>query len=269
MSKPAVALPISQHFKAVFPQLADIVEVLSVYNVKLLPPDFASYSYRKTYHTNGLVDTRFAEEMTDGFISFLNSCGICHMSFDCGPSCLDVCFNSEENNCYWPDSSSRTLKPKEIIEIAKERINFIKSRFHGTIALENLDYHQGGAYEHVCDPNFITEILKELDICFTIDIAHILVTSINLGIEPSKYIARLPLELVREVHLSHPEGGNDKHHCPTSYEYDLLEYILANSASEFIVLEYYQEPNKIIEENIKLYRFLNRSIRNTKSKEMV
>ena len=269
MFKPAISLPISQHFNTVFPQLADIVEAVSVYNVKSLPSNFSTYSHRKTFHTNGLINTQFVDEMTDELISFFNSNGICHMSFDCGPSCLDVCCNPEENNCYRPDKSSRTLKPDEIIEIAKDRINFIKNRFHGTIALENLDYHHGGAYEHVCEPDFITNLLKELDVFFTIDIAHLLVTSVNLGIEVSTYTAGLPLELVREVHLSHPEGGNDKHHCPTSYEYDLLENILANSAPEYILLEYYQEPNKIIEENVKLYKFLNRSIRNTKSKEMV
>ena len=269
MHKPSLALPVSQHFDDVFPHLSDIVEVLSVYNIDSLPCDFASYPYRKTFHTNGLVNTHFADEITEDLISFLNICDVFHMSFDCGPSCLDVCFNPEENNCYWPAKSSETLNPEEIIEIAKDRIKFIKSCFHGTIALENLDYHHGGAYEHVCSPSFITNILKELDVFFTIDIAHVLVTSANLGMDPSKYISDLPLELVREVHLSHPEGGNDKHLCPTSYEYDLLEYVLANSAPEFILLEYYQEPNKIVEENIKLYEFLNRNIGNTKNKEMV
>lgn len=258
MHRPAIALPISQHFNVVFPKLADIIDVFLVRNIKLLPSNLADYSYRKAYHANGLINIQFEEEMNNGFINFLNHNGFYHISFDCGPSCRDVYFHPSKNDIYWPTNLNETLKPEEIIKIAKERIEFIKSRFSGTIALENLDYHKGGAYEHVCDPDFITEILKKLDAYFTIDIGHILVTTFNLGIKPLEYIARLPLERIREVHLSHPNSGNDKHDCPTSYEYKLLEYILSNSSPDFIALEYYRDPKKIIGENIKLHRFLNK-----------
>lgn len=252
----AIALPVSQHFNTVFPELADIVGALSARDLGKLSTGLKRSPYRKVYHTNGFINIQFQEQMTGKFISLLNSYGISHMSFDCGPSCLDVSWNPGENDCYRPDNSARTLEPNEIIKAAKKRMDFIKTFFNGTIGLENLDYHRGGAYEHVCEPAFIAEVLKKLDVYLTIDIAHTLVTSFNLGLEPVEYIKKLPLTLVREVHLSHPEAGNDSHDCPTSCEYELLDYVLANSSPEFIMIEYYKDPVKIIEENIRLYKFL-------------
>jgi len=258
MTKPVIALPVSQHFDTVFPQLSDTIGVLLLRHIRFLPSDLANYPYRKAYHANGFIDTQFADEMTEGFMCDLKNFGVYHMSFDCGPSCRDVYFNSEKNGIYWPASSNDILKPEDIISVAEERMDYIKNHFKGTVALENLDYNRGGAYEHVCDPEFISEMIERLDVHLAIDIAHLLVTAYNFGISPLKYIRRLPLKRVREIHISHPEGENDLHDCPTSHEYDLLDYVLANSEPDFIALEYYQNPAKIIDENIKLNRFLNR-----------
>jgi hypothetical protein len=256
-----IALPKSEDFNIVFPELSDIVKVISAQDVEKLADKSLSSIYRKVYHTNGFINIQFQKHMTRELISSLNSYGIFHMSFDCGPSCVDVCPNPKGNNCYLPNNSSRTLGPEDIISIAKERISFIKSHFRGTIALENLDYHRGGAYEYVCEPDFISEILRKIDVYLAIDIGHALVTSFNLGFDPMEYISKLPLELVHEIHLSHSEAGNDRHDCPTSQEYQLLRYVLANSSPEFIIIEYYKDTRRIIEENIKLYEFL-------KNKEM-
>lgn len=258
MSRPKLALPYHQHFDLVFPQLHQIVEILILRDIKLLPANLSDYSQVKAYHTNGLVDRQFAQNMTDNFISLLNKNEVFHISFDCGPSCRDVYFNAEKNHCYWPKDSSETLQPNQIMQIAKQRTNIIRKIFEGTIALENLDYHPGGAYEYVCEPEFISRLLRELDVYLVLDIAHALITSHSFGIDPIKYISRLPLELVREVHLSHPKQTQDSHDCPEAVEYELLGHILKHCRPEFVMLEYYQDPAKIIEENFKLSNFLKR-----------
>lgn len=258
MAKPVIALPISQHFDTVFSQLSDIVGVTLLRDIKSLPSVLTDYPHKRAFHTNGFINIQFADEMTESFMRELERFGVYHMSFDCGPSCRNTYFNSEKNGIYWPANSSDILKPEDIISIAEERMDYIKSHFKGSVALENLDYNPGGAYEYVCEPDFIKEMVEKLDVYLAMDIAHLLVTAHNFGISPFKYIERLPLERVGEIHISHPEGENDKHNCPTSFEYEMLEHILANSEPEFIVLEYYQDPKKIVDENLKLYKFLNR-----------
>ena len=257
MGRLSLALPISQYFNSVFAELSDIIDVLVVRDVGLVPQQLDG-NFRRAYHTSGLIDKQFAQQMSREFINLLNSYNVSHMSFDFGPSCLDVCFNKDENDIYWPNNSSRILRPEQILSTAADRIAQIRKNFSGTIALENLDYHQGGAYEYVCNPDFIARALDDLDVYLALDIGHLLVSCFNLNIEPLSYASRLPLERVREVHLSHSEGDNDKHDCPTSYEYELFTHILSRSRPDFVVVEYYSDPGRIIEENIKLKEFLDR-----------
>lgn len=256
MRKPEIALPVSQHFNKVFPKLPDIAKLLVVRDIKALPDIFA-LSQRKVYHTDGFIDTAFTDKITKEFIGILNMHNVEHMSFDCGPSCRNVYCNPKDNDCYCPVNPAEILAPKELLMIAEERIKFIRGHFKGTIALENLDYHSGGAYEHVCNPDFISAIIRKLDVYMALDLGHLLVTAFNFNMEPSEYITRLPLERVYEIHLSHPEKGNDMHECPTAYEYELLAYLLSKCSPDFIVLEYYKDPLKIVEENIRLANFLN------------
>lgn len=49
------------------------------------------------------------------------------------------------------------------------------------LLVENLDYCPEGAYEHVCDPGFIREVVEEVDCGFLLDIGHMQVTSSWLG----------------------------------------------------------------------------------------
>lgn len=254
--KSGIGLPVSQHFMDVFPVIEDIVDVLVVRDLKRFPADIDG-SYRKSYHTDGLVNSQFAKEMSYEFINILNINEIYHLSFDLGPSCVDVELNNKRNDIYWPCNGSEVLAPEDILKIAGERINSIRKIFNGIISVENLDYHTGGAYEYVCEPDFIAYAVKKLNVDITIDVAHLLVTCHNLHLDPFNYISKLPLKSIREVHISHPDGDNDKHDPPTEYEYELLDYLLSESAPDFIVVEYYKNPKKIIEENIKLFNFLN------------
>jgi len=257
MPRPKIALPISQFFSAVFPELQGIAEVLIVRDVTR-DAGAQAEPLRKVYHTNGFIDTRFAEEMNEQFLDTLGKNNIEHISFDFGPSCLDAEFNPRMQDCFWPVNSSPTLDKEEIIDIALRRLNGIRKTFKGRVALENLDYHEGGAYEHVCEPEFISEALKKLACYLALDIGHLLVTCFNFRLDPKEYLSRLPLELVREVHLSHPEAGFDKHGAPTDYEYGILDYLLSCSSPDFIVVEYYEKPELIIKENRRLNDFLSR-----------
>lgn len=257
ISKPVIALPVSQHFNAVFPQLKGVADLLVVRDFGRLPGMREDY-LPKVYHTNGLVNIEFAEEMNGKFLENINKNNIKHISFDLGPSCLDVKFNPQEHDCFWPNNSSPTLGEHEILEVATERLKNIRQVFNGSIALENLDYHKGGAYEHVCEAGFICDALNKLGCYLALDIAHLLVSCFNFGIDQFTYISMLPLDLIKEIHLSHPQGNFDAHSAPTDNEYKLLEFLLSKSNPDFIVIEYYDQPEVIIKENKRLHEFLNR-----------
>jgi len=258
MRRPKIALPVSQHFNAVFPGLKDVVDILVVRNIARLA-EMDAHVLPKVYHTNGLINLQFAEEMNEQSLKAIGRHDIGYMSFDLGPSCLDIKLNPDENDCFWPNHLSPTLSREDIMKAASQRLAKIRKAFAGEISLENLDYHKGGAYEHVCEAEFISDALRSLGCGLALDIGHLSVTCFSFGIDPFEYIAKLPLELLREIHLSHAQGDFDMHAAPTEYEYGILSFLLARSAPEFIVIEYYEQPEAIIKENKRLFDFLNRN----------
>jgi uncharacterized protein len=80
-----------------------------------------------------------------------------------------------------------------------------------------------------------------------LDLAHHVITCSTLGLDPVEEVLRLPLEHVREVHLSgmREEQGVvwDEHSSlPTSVEYELLQIVLARAPVEAITHEYNWPP---------------------------
>lgn len=72
------------------------------------------------------------------------------------------------------------LSEKEIFETITESLTIIsemlrKRGYNGKILIENLDYHPTGAYEYVCDPEFISKIAKETGYGVLLDIAHTII----------------------------------------------------------------------------------------------
>jgi uncharacterized protein (UPF0276 family) len=117
------------------------------------------------------------------------------------------------------------------------------------LLLENLDYCPEGAYEHVCEPEFIGEVLEATDCGLLLDLAHLQVTASWFGLDAETLLDRLPLERVVEVHLSSPRplDGNsarldDVHETLTERDLDLLRAVLRRSKPRAVVLEYKRDP---------------------------
>lgn len=113
------------------------------------------------------------------------------------------------------------------------------------LLLENLDYCPEGAYEHICEPAFISEVLAETDCGLLLDIGHLLVTASWFEVEPETMLSQLPLERVVEVHLSGPRplNGNierldDVHDVVGEREVRLLRTVLEQVQPKAVVLEY-------------------------------
>jgi uncharacterized protein (UPF0276 family) len=117
------------------------------------------------------------------------------------------------------------------------------------LLLENLDYCPEGAYEHVCEPEFIRAVLEATGAWLLLDLGHLQVTASWLETAPETLLAQLPLERVREVHVSSPRplAGNsgrldDVHETLTERDVELLRTTLNACQPRAVTLEYKRDP---------------------------
>ena len=250
MSRPRIALAVSQHFEAVYPALKDIVGALVLRDLAK-NPGIAGHAL--TGHLNGFIDDGYDRAVTPEFFRSAAAAGLELLSTDLGPACRKV----EMKHFYEP--ASPVLSPEEILKIGRERVAHIRRNFKGTLSLENLDYHPGGAYDHVCEPDFIKKALAEWDVGLTLDIGHLNVTCFQMGMKPEEFLDRIPLERLKEIHVSHANGGDDSHAPPEESDIELLKAILARSRPDFVTLEFYWDPEIIIRETRRLHEAVSAS----------
>jgi len=243
MNKALVCVPVYHDFFKYMDKLLPHAEALELKK----PFTKIDTNLPKTFHANGLINNEFDELLDPIFLNYLNDEKINIFSFDIGPSSKEVITTNEG---HWV-ADSPVLNPDELIRRAKEKIIIIKQNFNGEVVTENLDYHEGGAYEHVCDPTFITRFIKELDVGLLLDIAHARVSASALGYDVWEYIKKLPLSLVKEIHLSKAymiDGKvRDSHEVPTQDDFEILRKVLKKTINaKYVVIEYYKDLHEIL-----------------------
>lgn len=150
---------------------------------------------------------------------------------------------------------SEPLGRDDLLTRIVESVRRAKTYLDLPLLLENLDYCPEGAYEHVCDPTFISEALEETDCGLLLDIGHLVVTASWFETDPQALLARMPLERVVEVHLSGPRplDGNagrldDVHDEVGEREVRLLRSVLEQARPKAVVLEYRREARALREQ---------------------
>lgn len=141
--------------------------------------------------------------------------------------------------------ASEPLPRELLLERIVANLSAAQALCPGPLAIENLDYCPEGAYEHVCEPAFISEVVSATGCELLLDLGHLQVSASWLGGTPEAMLDALPLERVREIHLSSPrplgpgDGRlDDAHERLTERDYDLLEAALRRSSPSAITLEY-------------------------------
>jgi uncharacterized protein (UPF0276 family) len=94
-----------------------------------------------------------------------------------------------------------------------------------------------------------------------LDLAHAQVAAARLGMRSDDYLTRLPLDRVRQIHVSGPRvrGGTlvDAHDALREEDYRLLERVLKTAHPAAVTLEYHgTEATVIAEELARLRTFL-------------
>lgn len=159
---------------------------------------------------------------------------------------------------------SAALERQELLARMVEVTNEARLACPLQILLENLDYCPEGAYEHICDPDFIGGVIAMTGAGLLFDTAHWQVSSSWLGYDPIKALAALPLDRIVEVHVSSPrplddQSGrlDDSHEALEPEDYALLATLLERSNPRAVTLEYRHEMDELKRQISELRGFLN------------
>jgi uncharacterized protein (UPF0276 family) len=137
------------------------------------------------------------------------------------------------------------------LERARRNIEWLRTHYPGHIHGENLNYFPTGAYERVCDPDFIWQVVEVTGIGLLLDVAHAVISAHYLGYkEPWSYIDRLPLGHVREAHISHCSTVDgileDLHEIPGEVELSLMKRIIGTGHKiQYLTIEYYRKADAL------------------------
>ncbi|MFC1807568.1 DUF692 family multinuclear iron-containing protein [Candidatus Omnitrophota bacterium] len=145
------------------------------------------------------------EELNPAIISF-------HIGFSAEVVVIDEFNNASPAQGFdtlsQDDTLSRYLRGIDLM------IRGLRDRgYEGDILIENIDYSDTGAYEHVCEPEFIRSAYDQSEAGILLDFAHLIVSAKNLGYDPMDYLETIldknNIEQLRELHIAVPEHRDD------------------------------------------------------------
>lgn len=194
----------------------------------------------------------------EGWLAALASGRFASFSCDIGPAC-EVDDTSRSRNGY-PRYVSRSARwtRRDYLGRAEANRAFLRRSYDGPVKAENLNYFPGGAYEIVCEPEFITELTVRADIELLLDIGHVTISARNLGASAEAYLDALPLSRVSEIHLSGSREihgiWEDAHQIPGDEEMALVTRLLERASPRHLTLEYYGDDAALVAAYQDLWR---------------
>lgn len=204
--------------------------------------------------TPGAVDARWSGEVD----RYVRSSGTPWFSIHLGFSTESVRF---ENHML---PLSEPLDRETLAGRFIANINDARDACPVPLIVENLDYCPEGAYEHVCEPTFIREVIEETGVGLLLDIGHLQVSASWLGFSVADALDVLPLDKVVEVHISSPREIDssrprldDAHETLLDRDLDILREVLQRANPRVITLEYRRDPAQIVVELIRIREVLN------------
>jgi len=113
------------------------------------------------------------------------------------------------NDQYDSVKTTEPLPAKEdFFKTVCANIQRAKEMFDEDVLLENVEFvpqkYSHGLLRFIADPDFIKRVLEETDSGMVLDLEHAYVAARNMGMKYSDYLKALPLERVKEIHLSRP-----------------------------------------------------------------
>ncbi len=175
---------------------------------------------------------------------------------------LHLGFSSAEVD--FVDEAMQALSPVLPREVVLERssalLNKITQLLDVPVLIENLDYNPTGAYEYVCEPQFISEVLEQSNTYLLLDLAHAQVTAHAFCSDVKAYLRQLPLEKVCQIHVNRPGWRDDRlvdsHLEMKEDDFTLLDWILARTHPWAVTLEYNRSEPDILTQIDRLRKMI-------------
>ena len=241
-----LCLPCSEVFSRNSDRVSGIAEAVS--HKRPTQPDFPGKTLFLESSLN-LCDPDLPLKAADD-LAALSSGRYASVACDIGPNCSDWKLVESSNGYPRYVSVSDPLSEERMLEAAVANADHIRSHFGGAIKAENLNYFPTGAYESVCEPEFVDEVVRGANVELLLDVGHAVISAHNLSLSVGEYLDRLPLDCVREVHLSRAgvvEGiWEDTHAIPASREFELLDFLAARLPLRYVTLEYYGDDDQFL-----------------------
>ncbi len=146
------------------------------------------------------------------------------------------------------------ISPEWLTRAFIAKIRKLSGQLAVPILLENLQSWPDPRwkYNFKIEPERIRRVLEATGAGLLLDLGHARIAAESLGMGAEDYLARLPLDRVRQIHTSGPrvrEGHlHDLHQSLQAVDYALLEWALARTRPEVVTLEYIQEPDALNEQ---------------------
>lgn len=143
-------------------------------------------------------------------------------------------------------SSGIEYNRQEMIINARHNFTRIKKIFGDTIALgiENNNYYPTSAYRFITDPDFISDLIMENELCFLFDMAHARITAQNKDISYGEYKSKLPLARITQIHISSCTFENglarDTHDAPDKEILNETRDMIVQYKPQYVTVEYYK-----------------------------
>ncbi len=144
--------------------------------------------------------------------------------------------------------------PDHLLKPFARRIKRLKTQADRPVILENMPTLHPYKYRFESDPAIIRRVLDETDCPMLLDLAHARVAAGARGRAVKDYIAALPLERVRQVHVSGPRRRDgmlyDAHQSLQEEDYTLLAWVLERVQPTWLTLEYFREEVDTLREQL-------------------
>ncbi|HEX7665508.1 MAG TPA: DUF692 domain-containing protein [Polyangiaceae bacterium] len=82
------------------------------------------------------------------------------------------------------------------------------------MAIENISFYLPKSDAELDEPDFVAEVLERADCGLMLDVNNVYVNSVNFGFDPKKWLDRVPLERVIQMHVAGGEWVEDIEGAP-------------------------------------------------------
>lgn len=132
----------------------------------------------------------------------------------------------------------------------------VKGQFGLPVILENLASLPVKKYWYAAEPAVLAAVVEAADCGLLLDLAHARLAAAYRGQPVQEYVAALPLEWVRQVHVSGIRTRNgrpyDAHESMQEEDYALLAWTLDRCQPVMVTLEYFRREAPLRQQLLRL-----------------